>query len=103
MTPSRPASLRSWAATRSASSTTASETGSVAGSSRKVLVASVEKAPGPGLVVEVRADRRQPVVEQPQQRPIDQRQRDLGRHRLAELVDGRHLDLDLLARPDRPA
>ncbi len=41
----RLASLRSWASTRSASSTTASETGCVLGSSRKVLVASVEKAP----------------------------------------------------------
>ena len=41
------------------------------------------------------------VAVEPQERPVDQGQRDLGRDGPAELVDGRDLDLDLLARPDR--
>ena len=58
--------------------------------------------PGAGLVVEERADRRQPVGEEPQQRLVDQGERELGGDRPAELVDRRHLELDRLARA-RPA
>jgi len=59
----------------------------------------VPNAPGPRLVVEERADRRHPVAEQPQQREVHQRQRQLRRHRPPELVGRRHLDLHLLVRP----
>ena len=78
-----------WAAARSASSTTASATGIVAGCVAERVGRLGRERPGPRLVVEERADRRQPVAEEPQQRPVDQGQRQLGRDRPAELVDGR--------------
>ena len=58
---------------------------------------------GAGLVVEERADRRQLVAVEPQERAVDQGERELGRDGPAELVDGRDLDLDVVARPDRSA
>ncbi len=97
---SRSASLAATAAVRSASSTTACET-----RHRRRRVAERvgrlgREGAGAGLVVEERADRRQRVVEEPQERLVDHRDRQLGRDRPAELVDGGDLELDRLARAD---
>ncbi len=57
------------------------------------------KCARPRLVVEERADLRQGIVKEPQERLVHHRDRQLGRDRPAELVDRRDLELDRFAGP----